>query len=198
LKNLHLGCFDQAIEGWFNTDVTPHLFVARVPLAAAVLRRFGLMTRERYEQHRRGVFDGVRYLNLAKRFPFADGSFDNAFSAHVLEHLYPEQAVSCVREVRRVLKVGGVFRVTVPDLDRAVEAYDPDRPEMLLDLIYNTGQKRDKNRHHWMYSERSLRRLLLEAGFAEAHRRAFGEGRCPDLDCLDNRAEESLFMEGVK
>lgn len=198
MKNLHLGCFDQAIDGWVNTDITPHLYVARVPLAAAVLRRLGLMTRERYEQHRRGVFDGVRYLDLSKPFPYPDESFDNAFSAHVLEHLYPDQAVSCVREVGRVLRKGGVFRVTVPDLDRAVAAYDPDHPEVLLDLIYNTGQKRDKNRHHWMYSERSLRRLLIESGFSEAHRRAFGEGRCPDLARLDNRAEESLFMEGVK
>ena len=29
---LHLGCFDRPIPGWVNTDITPHLFIARVPL----------------------------------------------------------------------------------------------------------------------------------------------------------------------
>ena len=198
MKNLHLGCFDQAVDGWVNTDVTPHLFVARIPLAAVVLYRLGLMTRERYHQHRCGVFDGLRYLDLSKPFPFAAGEFDNAFSAHVLEHLYPGQAASCAREVCRVLKPGGVFRVTVPDLDRAVAAYDPGAPEPLLDLIYNAAQKRDKNRHHWMYTEQSLVRLLLGAGFSTAKRCQYRQGRCPDLDRLDNRPEDSLFVEGVK
>jgi predicted SAM-dependent methyltransferase len=198
MKNLHLGCFDQAVDGWVNTDITPHLFVARIPLAAAILYRLGLMTRERYEQHRRGVFDGVLYLDLGKPFPFADGEFDNAFSAHALEHLYAAQATSCAREVCRVLKPGGVFRVTVPDLDRAVAAYDPRTPEPLLELIYNAAQKRDKNRHHWMYTGQSMIRLLLGAGFSSAERCAFQQGRCPDLDRLDNRAEESLFVEAIK
>lgn len=198
MKNLHIGCFDRAIDGWINTDITPHIFVARVPAAATVLRRLGKMTAERYEQHQRGVFDDVRYLNLGKRFPFASGEIDNAFSAHVLEHLYREQARNCVAEVHRILKPGGVFRVSVPDLDWAVDNYDRKNPDALLKLIYESEQQYDKNRHHWMYNEHSMRALLLGAGFREAARCEYKQGRCPDLDRLDNRPEGSLFMEAVK
>ncbi len=166
MKNLNLGCFDQSVDGWVNTDITPHIFVAKVPGAALLLRRLGRMTAERYEQHERGVFDHVKYLNLGRRFPFADDSVDNAFSAHVFEHLYRDHAVSCAREICRVLKPGGVFRVSVPDLDLAVSAYDTRKPEVLLDLIYESSQPDDKNRHHWMYNEHSMGRLLREAGFS--------------------------------
>ena len=75
---------------------------------------------------------------------------------------------------------------------------DPGAPEPLLDLIYNAAQKRDKNRHHWMYTEQSLVRRPLGAGFSTAKRCQYRQGRCPDLDRLDNRPEDSLFVEGVK
>jgi ubiquinone/menaquinone biosynthesis C-methylase UbiE len=186
------------MEGWQNTDVTPHIFVARIPGAARMLRALNLMTSERYEQHRRGVFAGVRYLNAAKRFPYRTGSFDNVFSCHMLEHLYRTDAERCVREVYRVLKSGGVFRVVVPDLDLVVRRYDERNPEALLQKIYENTQKRDKNRHHWMYTASSLRDLLLRVGFAKTEQCSYRKGRCPDLDQLDSRPDESLFMEGVK
>ena len=198
MKNLNLGCFDQSIAGWVNTDITPHIFVAKVPGAAFLLRKLGKMTEERYQQHQRGVFDKVKYLNLAKSFPFDANSFDNAFSAHVFEHLYREQAVHCAREIHRVLKPGGIFRVSVPDLDRAVRQYDPSSPETLLKLIYESDQPRDKNRHHWMYNQHNMGRLLRDAGFSEVSCCQYQQGRGPELDKTDNRPDESLFMEGRK
>ena len=38
------------------------------------------------------------------------------FAEHLLEHLTPDQAVGWLGEVRRVLKPGGLMRVTTPDL----------------------------------------------------------------------------------
>ncbi len=198
MKNVNLGCFDKSIPGWVNTDITPHIFVAKLPGAARVIRTLGKMTEERYRQHERGVFDKVRYVNLSRPFPFGDNEIDNVFSAHVLEHLYRDQVRNCVREVYRVLKPGGVFRVSVPDLDIAVRNYDPKDPDKLLQLIYEAQQKSDKNRHHWMYNEHSMGRLLRGAGFREVVRCEYQQGRCPDLDKTDNRPVESLFMEAVK
>lgn len=133
MRNLNFGCTDQVVPGWVNTDITPHLLVALIPGAAWLVRRLGLMTAERYAQHGDGLFRRVRYLNLARPFPFPDGYFDNAFSANVLEHLYPEQARGCVCEVFRVLRPGGVFRVSVPDLEAAVHGFHARAPERFLD-----------------------------------------------------------------
>jgi SAM-dependent methyltransferase len=198
MRNLHIGCLETGVPGWENTDITPHIFVARIPGAARLLRALKLMTRERYAQHRRGAFTRVRYLNAAKHFPYSNGAFDNVFSCHMLEHLYRSEAVSCVNEVYRVLKPGGVFRVIVPDLDIAVREYDGTDPGSFLEKIYVNTQRRDKNRHHWMYTAASLSELLLRAGFGRAQRCTYRSGRCPDLERLDSRPDESLFMEAVK
>ena len=56
---LHLGCFDRPVDAWLNTDITPHLWVARVPGMARLLFRMGRMTPERWQQHQSGVFRRV-------------------------------------------------------------------------------------------------------------------------------------------
>jgi len=198
MRNLNIGCLGEVVDGWYNTDITPHIFIARVPGAATLLRAFGMMTAERYDEHSRGIYARVHYLNATKPFPFPNATFDNAFSSHMLEHLYRDDAASFAHEVHRVLKPGGVFRVIVPDLDLLVQAYDSENPERLLQKVYENTQKRDKNRHHWMYTAASLHKLLATAGFATVERCTYRKGRCPDLDKLDNRPDESLFMEGVK
>src|SRR5436305_1487281 len=86
-RRLQLGAFDQVPEGWVNTDITPHLFVARVPGLAWVLHRFGVIGPERFAAHRAGVFRSVRYLDVSKRFRFADDTFECVYASHMLEHL---------------------------------------------------------------------------------------------------------------
>jgi SAM-dependent methyltransferase len=47
-----------------------------------------------------------------ERLPYADASFDRAIAIHVLEHL--PNLPAALREVRRLLRVGGVFSVVIP------------------------------------------------------------------------------------
>jgi predicted SAM-dependent methyltransferase len=196
-QKLHIGCFDRVLPGWINTDITPHIFLSRVPGLPALLFMAGLLPKERYEQHARGVFRSIRYMNVVKQFPFADNTIDCVYSSHMIEHLYPKQADFCFHEIYRVLKPGGLLRVSVPDLDKIVAGYDSQRPEPFLEDMYETKQKHEKNRHHWHYSEASLRRKLSEVGFSEIQRCRFRQGRCPDIALHENRPE-SLFVEAVK
>jgi SAM-dependent methyltransferase len=131
-RKLHLGAFNQVHEGWVNTDITPHLLVARVPALPFLLHRAGLIDARRYAAHRDGTFRSLRYLDLSRRFRFPDGYFECAFASHVLEHLHPDVAEACLREVHRVLAPGGIVRVSVPDLDRIVADYDPADPDAFL------------------------------------------------------------------
>jgi predicted SAM-dependent methyltransferase len=50
---------------------------------------------------------------------FADGSVEQVYASHVYEHLPYSGGVllSALREVHRVLRPGGIFRVSVPDLE---------------------------------------------------------------------------------
>jgi predicted SAM-dependent methyltransferase len=155
------------------------------------------MSQERYRQHVQGVFRQVRYLNVGTRFPLSDASVDCVYSQHLLEHLYPEVAKSCLSESFRVLKPGGILRVCIPDLDLMVRGYDSSNPEPFLDAIFEGRQARDKNRHHWHYNKVSMEALLKSVGFPQIFTCGYREGRCPDLASVENRPE-SLFMEAIK
>jgi len=196
-KRLHLGCFDRPIRGWINTDVTPHLWVARTPGSATLLWRLGRISDHRYDQHQRGVFRSVRYMNVAKRFPYPDNYFGAAFSSHLLEHLRPVDAQCCLSEILRTLQPGGICRVVVPDLDILVNSYDPRKPDIFLRRLLEPSEHQ-KNSHHWLYNAGSLIALVLQTGFQRAYRCGYQQGQCPDLDVLDNRPEVSLYVEAIK
>jgi SAM-dependent methyltransferase len=197
MKKLQLGAFDQGLDGWVNTDITPHLFIARIPGFAFVLRKAGLLSEQRYEQHRAGIFRRIRYLNVKHKFPFPDQTFDYVYSSHMLEHLHLAEAKHCLREIHRVLKPGGVVRIALPDLDRVLSRYVRDAPEAFLTEFFESNQASAKNMHHWHYNECSLRRTLEEAGFGTVFKESYLHGKCPDLDRIEVRPE-SLFMEAVR
>ncbi len=195
---LHLGSFNCAVEGWLNTDITPHIWIARVPGLAWLLYRLRRMPVARYQDHAAGCFRRVRYMNLCKRVSMVSERFAFVYSAHVLEHLYADQARFCIQEVYRVLKKGGIFRVCLPDLDQLISSYDARQPDRFCLAMYETAEARSKNQHHWMYNRHSIESLLSECGFGAIHHRAFRQGVCPDLDRLEHRSEGSLYVEAVK
>ena len=196
-KRLHLGCFDKPLNGWHNTDITPHIYISRIPGLSFVLFKLGLMTIERYDQHKKQVFNNVHYLNVAKRFPFPASTFDFVFTSHMLEHLYPWDAEYCLHEIYRVIKPGGIVRIAVPDLDKMLASYTAKTSDRFLNDFFENNQKNPKNQHHWHYNEYLLTKLLEQVGFSNIYRREFRQGNCEDIDLLDNRPE-SLFIECEK
>jgi predicted SAM-dependent methyltransferase len=195
---LHIGAFDVVHDGWLNTDVTPHMGIARVPGLAGLLRRAGRISDERWEAYRSGDFARLHYLDLTQPLPYPDGAFEAAFGSHVLEHLTPDEGERLLLELHRVLRPGGILRIAVPDLDAVVASYSPDDADaFLFGLLQGRERSTSRHRHWWHYNEQSLRAALESAGFVAVTRRAFREGRCPDVERIDSRPE-SLFMEGER
>jgi SAM-dependent methyltransferase len=197
IMKIHFGAFNCPVEGWTNTDITPHIYIARVPGLAWFLHTIGKMPADRYQDHQTGAFKKLTYLNVGKPWPYSDETIDAVFSSHVLEHLPIRAARTCISNAYRVLKKGGILRIVVPDLDKCIADYSaPKSYEWAFD-VFEANQVAEKNMHHFMYNEASLARLMRDCGFAAVSRQAYREGNCPDIELLDNRPE-SLFMEAVK
>ena len=124
---------------------------------------------------------------------------DCIFSSHFLEHLFRKDADHLLRECYRVLKPGGILRISVPDLEYAVSLYAADEKEKMLRNYYFVDDDDSYYaRHKYMYDYAMLESQLTGIGFAEVARCQYRQGRVPDIEILDNRPEESLFVEAVK
>lgn len=195
---LHLGCFDQPLDGWHNTDITPHITISRIPLAANLLTVMGKMEPECLQKHREGVFRRVHRLNVSKRFPYANDSVECAFSSHMIEHLRPGVARHMMEELQRVIKPGGICRIVAPSLEWALSLYSEETPDECLHGIFQEDEDNIKNRHQWMYTNSSLCRLLSDAGFKNVQACQYRQGNLPDLERIDNRPANSIYVEGMK
>jgi SAM-dependent methyltransferase len=110
--------------------------------------------------------------------PFPDASFDAAYAHTLLMHL--REPLGALREIRRVLRPGGVLGVC--DDDHGACLWEPSTPgirrlhALWLRAIEHGGGDPYRARHQ--------RRLLLEAGFArtEGHAGAVGGGCWADAE----------------
>jgi predicted SAM-dependent methyltransferase len=60
------------------------------------------------------------WIDLRNRLPFPDGSCRFVYSSHTLEHLFPDDAIHLLREIRRVLRPGATARIAVPSVEYAL------------------------------------------------------------------------------
>ena len=65
----------------------------------------------------------IRHHDICRPLPFPEDTFDAVYALHIIEHLTPEEGQEFVAEVFRVLRPGGIFRVSTPDLEGIVRAY---------------------------------------------------------------------------
>ena len=63
-------------------------------------------------------------LSSFNQMPFQDNRFDGVYSSHCFEHLRDRNAKHLMGDIRRILKPGGCFRVTVPNIDLYFKNYD--------------------------------------------------------------------------
>lgn len=63
-------------------------------------------------------------LNKRNQLPFEDSRFMGVYTSHCIEHLQESQVEWWVGEAFRILKGGGVFRITAPDIKAFFDAYD--------------------------------------------------------------------------
>ena len=140
--------------------------------------------------------------------PLPDDDLDYAFSSHALQQLPFLEVDPALRELRRVLKPGGVLRLGLPDLDRALEAWRtgdsayflvPDADARSLSTKF-VVQMTWYGSSAMLFNYDVIEEMLRRAGFREVLRCVFGQTRShfPEIVELDNRERETLFVEAWK
>jgi SAM-dependent methyltransferase len=195
---INLGSGLEVAPGWVNVDASLNALIARwpSPLQSALYSFSGhsaFVSRDEYL--RRLQANCFVHADLTRAFPFVDGSADFMFSSHFLEHLTRDQCIRVLGEARRVLKPSGVIRVAVPDLELAVDLYQAGEARRMLDDHFFRPEQGRLAQHRYMYDFSLLAAALAEAGFADVRRCSYREGDVPDLELLDNRPDETLFVE---
>jgi SAM-dependent methyltransferase len=199
---VNIGSYLVVQEGWINVEGTIHAFLAgKGSWVAKWMYRFS-KAREvvRTEGDYVAILKNHKFVHhdLQYGLPFFDNSVDFLYSSHVLEHLYPNVAELLLREAHRVLRPGGTIRVCVPDLEYAFALCRAGRKQQALAYFFQDANVADFHRHKYMYDFDLLSSALQTAGFPSVRRCRFREGSVPDIEHLDNRPEETLFVEATK
>jgi predicted SAM-dependent methyltransferase len=174
---MNWGCGRVTPEGWINSDCT---YSPGVDIACDILA--GL--------------------------PLEDDSLDYVASMHALPEIAYPDLEDALWELRRVIRPGGVLRLGLPDMDRAIHAYLRNDREYFLIPDHTCESIGGKmvvqlmwyGRSRTMFTSDFAEELLRHSGFREVHRCEFQQTRSPypEIIELDNRPQESLFIEGVK
>jgi SAM-dependent methyltransferase len=177
VRRLQWGCGSWTPEGWINSDIKegPGIDIA---------------------------------CDIRQGLPLDTDSIDYAVSIHALPEIHFNDQVTVLTELRRVLKPGGVLRLALPDLLKGVRAYDagnhdyfcvPDEDarsigaKLITQLVWY-GYSRT------LFVPEFVEELLAKAGFNQITHCRFQQTASgfDEIISLDNRENESLFVEAVK
>lgn len=203
VKAINLGCGLSIAPGWINVDNSPNARLSKYPLLKWFLWKLGILSDHHYSVKWPA---SIETYDVRKKLPFADSSIDYVYTSHFLEHISYADAHRLVKEIFRLLKPCGVVRIVVPDLAIGARQYlaameaNPKNAKAAPDFL-NWLQLVDsgvRGRHLWMYDAPSLSAMLEGVGFIHPVVCGYQKGRVPDCDILDNRPEESLYLEAEK
>jgi predicted SAM-dependent methyltransferase len=116
-------------------------------------------------------YDHIDYQHRIDRLPMiGDNIIETIYCSNAFEYFDREEAVGVLREWRRVLKVGGTLRISVPNFEAICQVYmehrDADQ-RGVLGPIFGRWDVGENNiiYHKTVYDLTSLTRLLKAAGF---------------------------------
>jgi predicted SAM-dependent methyltransferase len=111
-----------------------------------------------------------------------DASVDLIYNCHVLEHFKRREVGRVLKEWHRVLKPGGILRISVPDFAKLCEVY---QKYGQLDLVIGALFGRQDylyNIHYNVFDFATLKRELESAGFTDVRRYDWRETEHAHID----------------
>jgi predicted SAM-dependent methyltransferase len=143
-------------------------------------------------------------LDIRKPLRCSSNYWDGIFTEHTLEHITHSECFRLFVEFHRVLKKGGVVRIIVPDIRKAVEFYNDRSKHDYFVTGFDTGCEAiwevTQNYYHKSVWDAELMIVILKkAGFTSVSEVSFGKSSSLDV-MKDNPVREcySLYIEAIK
>ena len=164
---------------------------------------------------------GDIFVNVTRRLPLGDATLAYLYSEHMIEHIPEEAGERLLGEAHRVLRPGGVLRITTPDLRKVITIYEDDNPAVSLEEYLRFLDETLPNQphpraaqmlntymrawgHSYVYDEDDLTAKLRQAGFSQVTRVEPGESEHELLRGLESHEPswanpaEAMCLEAVK
>jgi len=171
------------------------------------------------------IISGDICYDAAEKSPFPSDSVDFVFTEQFIEHLSYHDAIFHLKEVVRILKKGGVLRLSTPDLEKLIAFYMGTNPDATRERVFKTHfnpqfykpAETDPTAckvvndffrawgHQFVYDYETLHKLLVRAGFTDVKRVVWGRSEYKELCGLEMHDKEAwaktglhLFLEATK
>jgi len=213
LFRVNLGCGQSPTKGWRNFDNSPSLRLSCIPLLSKVLLAIGFLDKAQYEFIAFSRRNKIEFADVIKGIPIADGSVEVLYCSHLIERFDCYDVDLFMKEAQRVLCVGGILRLAIPDLKKQAMDYikSNDANQFMKALMVTGSKPRSMAQKFkiltlgtrqllWRYDEDSLRQILQAYNFNNVFLLQVGEttiSRPEPLD-LSERSEESIYIEATK
>ncbi len=161
---LNLGCGDIYLEGYINIDIQGE--------SVSMVSEFDLQQnkttldnyfRYSFESPRRLIIRDMQ-MDLVKHWQFKTESITEIVMISCLEHFSKKEGLFIISEVKRVLKSGGTFIVSVPDIKAQVDLFYDKDPKWCMELIYCNG-KNNQSFHKYGYTSFTFLNLWEVDGY---------------------------------
>ena len=191
--NIHIGCEHKIGKSWINFDISYVAVFEKIPIIGKCFQ----INPKRYPEE-------VRYGDISKTLLCDENKANNIYCSHALEHMTLEDMQKSLKNIYRMLKPNGIFRLIVPDLRTRIDHYKKLGANQFIESIGMGKKRSNKNfidrlrglfgnsNHLWMYDEDSMRTCLKEAGFKKIERCKYNDS---GVDVFSEVEEEYRFVD---
>lgn len=163
------------------------------------------------------IISGDIHYNAVEKSPFPSGSADFFLTEQFIEHLTYHDAFFHLKEIARILKKGGVLRLSTPDLEKLIGFYMGTNPDATQERMLKSHYHPQFHKpaevdptlceifndffrawgHQFVYDYEALKKLLLRAGFTDVKRVACGRSEFKELCGVEMHDKEEWAKAGL-
>lgn len=108
-------------------------------------------------------------VSLVYPVDYDESTFDMVYASHILEHFPRKQTLNVLQEWVRILKRGGILRLSVPNFEALINIYKRTKDlDQIIGPLYGKQNYR-YNYHNTVFDLKTLKGLMEKAGLTAVH-----------------------------